>query len=129
MLLLKFIGASLIAPLIALFLWCFALAFPALLVMPVVFVALVVVRWLGFGWGGTIDVDITAEACPLGTTSVTRLSWRRPARKLKKGITTTQQSRRYDRQPSQGLRHCNVYEDRRAPILIARFIRDTLKLS
>jgi len=122
----KIIVASLLVPAVALFLWCQAIALPALLVLPLVFAALVAVRWLGFEWGGTIDVDITAEACPVGTTSVTRRSWQRPRRRGKKGPPGSRADPRYAPEPSPGLRHCNVYDDRRAPVLIARFIRETL---
>ena len=97
--------AALVLPGFVLLLWSLLLALPALIITPVGFVALGLLRWLAFGWAGSFDLEMTAETCPVGTATITRLEPRRGAR---------------------GLRHGYSYNDRRAPVLIGRFICSTL---
>jgi hypothetical protein len=78
------------------------LYFPAFVAMLLGYPALVFSRWLAFGWGGSIGVEITAETCPLGDASITRLG--PPVDAL-------------------GLRHAHSYHDERVPKLIADFIK------
>lgn len=78
---------------------------PAFVAMLLGYPALVFSRWLAFGWGGSIGMEITAETCPLGNASVTRLG--PPA-------------------DAPGLRHAHSYHDERAPTLIAEFIEQTI---
>ncbi len=59
-------------------------------------------RWVAFGWAGSFDLEMTAETCPVGTATIARLGPRLGPR---------------------GLRHGYSYNDRRAPVHIARFIR------
>jgi hypothetical protein len=98
----KAILAALVLPGFLLLVWSLLLALPALLVTPIGFAALGVLRWLAFGWAGTFEVEMTAETCPVGTATITRLGPRLGAR---------------------GLRHGYSYNDRRAPIHIGRFVR------
>lgn len=97
----KGIVAALFIPGAFLFAWSLLLALPALLITPIGFAALGLLRWLAFGWGGSFEVEMTAETCPVGTAMITRLGPRLGPR---------------------GLRHGYSYNDRRSPILIARFI-------
>lgn len=97
----KAILAALLVPGFVLLAWSLLLALPALLVTPIGFVALGVLRWLAFGWGGSFEIEMTAETCPVGAAAITRLGPRLGPR---------------------GLRHGYSYNDRRSPILIARFI-------
>ena len=101
----KAILAAVLVPGFVLLLWSLLLVLPALLFTPVGFVALGALRWLAFGWAGSFDVEMTAETCPVGTAAITRLGPRLGPR---------------------GLRHGYSYNDRRAPIHLARFIRQTL---
>jgi len=96
----KFLAAAAAIPAILFVALALALAMPALVAMLLGYPALLFSRWLAFGWGGSIGVDITAETCPLGTATVTRLET--PA--------------------ATGLQHANSYNDHRAPELIAKFI-------
>jgi hypothetical protein len=98
---LKFLAAAAIAPGMLLLVLILVLATPAFVAMLVGYPALVFTRWLAVGWGGSIGVDITAETCPLGTATVTRLTPAADAR---------------------GLRHAHSYNDARAPDEIAGFI-------
>jgi hypothetical protein len=78
------------------------LYFPVFIAMLLGYPVLMFSRWLAFGWGGSIGVEITAETCPLGEASITRLG------------------------PSVdalGLRHAHSYHDERAPKLIAKFVK------
>ncbi len=104
-LVLKAILAGLLLPGFLLLLWSLLLALPALLITVIGFVGLGLLRWLAFGWAGSFDVEMTAETCPVGTATITRLGPRRGSR---------------------GLRHGYSYNDRRAPIVIGRFICRTL---
>ncbi|HKE83300.1 MAG TPA: hypothetical protein VKB50_06085 [Vicinamibacterales bacterium] len=102
---LKFLVAALFASAGVIFLWCFVLALPGLVMVIFGFVGLSFVRWLAFGWAGYLGVEMTAETCPVGTAQITRLGPSLRAR---------------------GLRHGHSYNDRRAPVHIARFIRQTM---
>jgi hypothetical protein len=79
------------------------LAAPALAAMLLGYPALLFSRWLAFGWSGSVGMDVTAEACPLGTATITRLGM--PA-------------------DAPGMRHAHSYNDARAPAIVARFIAD-----
>ena len=63
--------------------------------------ALTFSRWLAFGWGGSVGLDITAETCPLGTATITRLGTQPDVR---------------------GLRHAHSYNHARAPGIVAEFV-------
>jgi hypothetical protein len=97
----KALIVALIAPVFILIVWSLLLALPALLVTPIGFVAMDLLRWLAFGWGGSFELEMTAETCPVGSATITRLGPRLGLR---------------------GLRHGYSYNDRRSPILVARFI-------
>jgi len=105
LILLKFLGAALVASTVLIVLWCFTLALPGLIMVTIGFLGLSFVRWLAFGWAGYLGVEMTAETCPIGTAQITRLGPSLRAR---------------------GLRHGHSYNDRRAPVHIARFIRETM---
>jgi len=104
----KGIVVALFVPGVILFAWSLLLALPALLITPIGFVALGLLRWLAFGWGGSFGVEMTAETCPVGTATITRLGPRLGPR---------------------GLRHGYSYNDRRSPILLARFIASVANTS
>ena len=101
-LVLKAILAALLLPGFFLLAWSLLLALPALLITPFGFLALGLLRWVAFGWAGSFDLEMTAETCPVGTATIARLGPRLGPR---------------------GLRHGYSYNDRRAPVHIARFIR------
>ena len=105
LILLKFVGATVIAFIALIVLWCFAVALPGLIMVTIGFLGLSFVRWLAFGWAGYLGVEMTAETCPVGEARITRLGPSLRAR---------------------GLHHGHSYNDRRAPIHIARFIRETM---
>jgi len=100
----KFLLASALIPLFLALVLGLALMTPAFVAMLLGYPALVFSRWLAFGWGGSIGVDMTAETCPSGTAMITRLG--PPV-------------------DSSGLRHAHSYHDERAPDLIAKFIAQT----
>jgi len=100
-LILKAIVGALVLPGFFLLAWSLLLALPALLITPFGFLALGLLRWVAFGWAGSFDVEMTAETCPVGTATITRLG---------------------PRLGSRGLRHGYSYNHLRAPILIAQFI-------
>jgi hypothetical protein len=102
---LKFFTAALIASAGLVFLWCFAVALPGLIMVSIGYLGLSFIRWLAFGWAGYLGVEMTAETCPIGTARITRLGPSLRAR---------------------GLHHGYSYNDRRAPVHIARFIRETI---
>jgi hypothetical protein len=102
----KVIAVAALLPVILVFLLALALATPALVAMLVGYPALVFSRWLAFGWGGSVGVDITAETCPLGTATVTRLA---PSPE------------------TPGLRHAHCYNDPRAVPEIAAFVMRTVE--
>jgi hypothetical protein len=102
---LKFLLAAFLIPLALYVALGLLLAAPAFVAMLLGYPALVFSRWLAFGWGGSIGVEITAETCPLGDASITRLG--PPA-------------------DAPGLRHAHSYHDERAPKLIAEFIVRTI---
>jgi hypothetical protein len=81
------------------------LAIPGFIMVIIGYFGLVLVRWLAFGWAGYLGFDMTAETCPVGTAKFTRLGPSLRAR---------------------GLHHGHSYNDRRAPVHIARFIRETM---
>jgi hypothetical protein len=97
----KAIVAALLVPGLIPLAWSLLIALPALLITPIGFAAVGLLRWLAFGWGGSFEVEMTAETCPVATTTTTRLGPRLGPR---------------------GLRHGYSYNDRRSPVLIARFI-------
>lgn len=98
--------ASLFVPAALLGALLLAVLLPALSALLLGYPALFLFRWLAFGWGGSIGLDVTAETCPLGTATVTRLSAPPGAR---------------------GLRHAHIYSDERTPGLIAGFVRQALQ--
>ena len=102
---LKFLAAALITTVGLMFLWCLAVALPALIVVSIVYLGLSFIRWLAFGWAGYLGVEMTAETCPIGTAQITRLG---PS------------------MDAHGLHHGYSYNDPRAPVHIARFIRETM---
>jgi hypothetical protein len=97
----KAILAAVVLPGFLLLAWSLLLALPVLLVTPIGFGALGLLRWLAFGWAGTFDLEMTAETCPVGSATIIRLG---------------------PRLGSRGLRHGHSYNDRRAPVHIGRFI-------
>lgn len=103
----KFLAASVLIPLFLALILVLAFMTPALVAMLIGYPALMFSRWLAFGWGGSIGVDVTAEACPLGTATVTRLG---PS------------------DDSSGLHHTHSYHHEHAPVLIATFIAETTGL-
>lgn len=105
---LKFLTAAFITFVGLIVLWCLAVALPALIMVTIGFLGLSFVRWLAFGWAGYLGVEMTAETCPIGTAQITRLGPSLRAR---------------------GLHHGYSYNDRRAPVHIARFIRETIASS
>lgn len=105
LILLKFLGTALAGTILFFWLWVFLLALPGLLMVVIGYFGLAFVRWLAFGWAGYLGVEMTAETCPVGTAQVTRLGPSLRAR---------------------GLHHGHSYNDRRAPVHIARFIRETM---
>ena len=76
---------------------------PALMTLLLGYPILWGLRWLAFGWGGSIGLDMTAESCPAGQATVVRLSAPPDTR---------------------GLRHVHICNDERTPGLIARFVMD-----
>jgi hypothetical protein len=102
---LKFLAAAFMIPMALYIVLGLALSAPALVAMLLGYPLLVFSRWLAFGWGGSIGVEITAETCPLGDASITRLG--PPA-------------------DATGLRHAHSYHDERAPESIAEFIVQTI---
>jgi hypothetical protein len=104
---LKFLAASALIPLFLALILVLAFMAPALVAMLIGYPVLMFSRWLAFGWGGSIGVDVTAEACPLGTATVTRLG---PSN------------------GSSGLQHTHPYHHQHAPVLIAKFIAETTGL-
>lgn len=83
------------------FFWCVVLALPAFLALLAGFAALAVFRWLSFGWVGSIDIEMTAEACPIGASAAYRL------------------------EDINGMRHCS-YNHPDSTKHIAQFIRKVL---
>jgi hypothetical protein len=104
---LKFLVTALFGTALFFFLWSLVLALPGLIMVIIGYLGLAFVRWLAFGWAGYLGVEMTAETCPVGTAQVTRLGPSLRAR---------------------GLHHGHSYNDRRAPVHIARFIRETMGL-
>jgi hypothetical protein len=104
---LKFLAVSALAPALLVLALGLVLATPAFVAMLLGYPALLFWRWLAFGWGGSIGVDITAETCPLGTAAITRLG--RPV-------------------DASGLGHAHSYNDEHAPELIAEFVAETTGL-
>jgi hypothetical protein len=102
---LKFPGLALVATAVLFYLWSLVLAIPGFIMVIIGYFGLVLVRWLAFGWAGYLGFDMTAETCPVGTAKFTRLGPSLRAR---------------------GLHHGHSYNDRRAPVHIARFIRETM---
>lgn len=101
----KCVVICLFGPGILLLVWSLILAFPALVALLIAYIGLACLRWLAFGWPGYIDIEMTAETSPLGTSTTTRLESQGNA---------------------SGLRHGYSYNDPRAPDIIARFIREAL---
>lgn len=98
---LRFLGAAAMIPLMLYFALALALALPAFTVLLLAYPFLMFSRWLAFGWGGSVDMDITAETCPLGTATTTRLAAPEDAR---------------------GLRHAHSYNHPDAARVVADFI-------
>jgi hypothetical protein len=104
----KFLAAAAFIPAMLALLLGLVLATPAFIAMLLGYPGLLFWRWLAFGWGGSIGVDITAETCPLGTAAITRLG--RPV-------------------DASGLGHAHSYNDEHAPELIAEFIAEKTGLN
>jgi hypothetical protein len=79
----KFLAAAALVPLMLYVVSAFALAAPAMAAMLIGYPALTFSRWLAFGWGGSVGLDITAETCPLGTATITRLGTQPDVRGLR----------------------------------------------
>ena len=86
-LVLKALVGALVAPGVVLLAWSLLLALPALLIAPFGFLALGLLRWVAFGWAGSFGVEMTAETCPVGTATITRLGPRRGPRGLRHGYS------------------------------------------
>ncbi|MGH9159364.1 MAG: hypothetical protein ACRD2X_05185, partial [Vicinamibacteraceae bacterium] len=97
----KFLGAAAIAPGLLFLTLMLSLAMPAFGALLLGVPALLFFRWLAFGWGGSIGLDMTAETCPVGTATVVRLG---------------------SAPNALGLRHAHSYNHERAPHLVAEFI-------
>ena len=105
-LLLKVLVIVAFAPLILVLAWSLLIALPGLIVLPGSYLILAFFRWLAFGWAGSVDVDLTAETCPIGTATITRLESPKDV---------------------QGLRHGYSYNHPDAPGVVARFIHEALE--
>jgi hypothetical protein len=105
-LLLKILLIVALAPLILVLAWSLLIALPGLIVLPGSYLTLAFFRWLAFGWAGSVDVDVTAETCPIGTATITRLESPKDVR---------------------GLRHGYSYNHPDAAGVVARFIREALE--